>query len=80
MGRRRYGKYGERSGQGRSLSQGEQFGENRKQENDLIGLTVLDPAELGQESQASSCLRKGTPRASRVAQANQILKLERETQ
>lgn len=42
MGRRRYGKYGERSGQGRSLSQGEQFGENRKQENDLIGLTVLD--------------------------------------
>ena len=27
-----------------------------------------DPAELGQESQASSCLRKGTPLASRVAQ------------
>ena len=26
------------------------------------------PAELGQESQASSCLRKGTPLASRVAQ------------
>ena len=25
------------------------------------------PAELGQESQASSCLRKGTPLASRVA-------------
>ena len=42
MGRRRYGKYRERSGQGQSLSQGEQFGENRKQENDLIGLTVLD--------------------------------------
>ena len=27
------------------------------------------PAELGQESQASSCLRKGTPLASRVAVA-----------
>ena len=27
------------------------------------------PAELGQESQASSCLRKGTPLASRVAQS-----------
>ena len=27
-------------------------------------------AELGQESQASSCLRKGTPLASRVAQGN----------
>ena len=26
------------------------------------------PAELGQESQASSCLRKGTPLVSRVAQ------------
>ena len=26
------------------------------------------PAELGQESQASSCLRKGSPLASRVAQ------------
>ena len=26
------------------------------------------PAELGEESQASSCLRKGTPLASRVAQ------------
>ena len=26
------------------------------------------PAELGQESQASSCLRKGTPLASRIAQ------------
>ena len=26
------------------------------------------PAELGQESQASSCLRKGTPLASLVAQ------------
>ena len=26
------------------------------------------PAELGQEGQASSCLRKGTPLASRVAQ------------
>ena len=26
------------------------------------------PEELGQESQASSCLRKGTPLASRVAQ------------
>ena len=26
------------------------------------------PAELGQESQASSCLRKGTPLASRVVQ------------
>ena len=26
------------------------------------------PAELGQESQASSCLRKGTPLSSRVAQ------------
>ena len=25
------------------------------------------PAELGQESQASSCLRKGTPLVSRVA-------------
>ena len=36
-------------------------------------LSVLDSdrrvsAELGQESQASSCLRKGTPLASRVAQ------------
>ena len=36
-------------------------------------LSVLDsdcrvPAELGQESQASSCLRKGTPLASRVVQ------------
>ena len=36
-------------------------------------LSVLDsdrrvPAELGQESQASSCLRKGTPLASRIAQ------------
>ena len=26
------------------------------------------PAELGQESQASACLRKGTPLASRIAQ------------
>lgn len=26
----------------RSLSQGEQFGENFEQENDLTGLTVLD--------------------------------------
>ena len=30
------------------------------------------PAELGQESQASSCLRKGTPLASRVAQGSQF--------
>ena len=30
------------------------------------------PAELGQESQASSCLRKGTPLASRVAQGDFI--------
>ena len=29
---------------------------------------ILKNAELGQESQASSCLRKGTPLASRVAQ------------
>ena len=29
---------------------------------------ITDSAELGQESQASSCLRKGTPLASRVAQ------------
>ena len=28
------------------------------------------PAELGQESQASSCLRKGTPLASRVARGS----------
>ena len=28
------------------------------------------PAELGQESQASSCLRKGTPLASRVGRIN----------
>ena len=31
------------------------------------------PAELGQESQASSCLRKGTPLASRVAQGRVLL-------
>ena len=29
-----------------------------------------EDAELGQESQASSCLRKGTPLASRVAQGH----------
>ena len=29
------------------------------------------PAELGQESQESSCLRKGTPLASRGAQGSQ---------
>ena len=32
------------------------------------GKNGVIPAELGQESQASSCLRKGTPLASRVAQ------------
>ena len=31
------------------------------------------PAELGQESQASSCLRKGTPLASRFAQSKFVL-------
>ena len=39
----------------------------------MVILSVSDsdrrvPEELGQESQASSCLRKGTPLASRVAQ------------
>ena len=36
------------------------------------------PAELGQESQASSCLRKGTPLASRVAQGFSGLLLSEE--
>ena len=31
------------------------------------------PAELGRESQASSCLRKGTPLASRVAQGDVLI-------
>ena len=34
------------------------------------------PAELGQESQASSCLRKGTPLASRVGNPLQYSCLE----
>ena len=34
----------------------------------LLPSIFPSPAELGQESQASSCLRKGTPLASRVAQ------------
>ena len=42
--------------------------------SDFLSVSDSDrrvPAELGQESQASSCLRKGTPLASRVAQGSQ---------
>ena len=35
------------------------------------------PAELGQESQASSCLRKGTPLASRAKPLPQAVVLQR---
>ena len=38
------------------------------------------PAELGQESQASSCLRKGTPLASRVAHPDTPGSLEGNTE